>query len=51
LFFASLVAAQVIQKTFEAKDLKDLPVPSRFTGATPLDGNEVNAAEVEFPSA
>ncbi|MBM3763115.1 MAG: OmpA family protein [Acidobacteria bacterium] len=50
LFFASLVSAQITQQTFEAKDLKDLPVVSRFTGATLLDGNEVSYAEVEFPS-
>ena len=31
LFFASLVFAQIPQQTFEAKDLQDLPVASRFT--------------------
>jgi OOP family OmpA-OmpF porin len=49
-FFVSLLAAQVTQQTFEAKDLKDLSVLSRFTGSTLLDGNEVSYAEVEYPS-
>jgi OmpA-OmpF porin, OOP family len=47
---AASLAAQVSQQTFEAKDLKDLTVVSRFTGSTLLDGNEVGYAEVEYPS-
>ncbi len=46
----SQLLAQVSQQSFEAKDLKDLSVVSRFAGATLLDGNEVGYAEVEFPS-
>lgn len=48
--FVPILSAQIAQQSFEAKDLQDLPVATRFAGSTLLDGNEVNYAEVEFPS-